>query len=291
MTARPERIFIARGKTIPLGRSTVIMGIINSTPDSFSDGGELSTVKAGLNRAVQHFRDGARIIDIGGESTRPGSDPVPLDEEINRTVPLIRAVVTAFENEDDMPFISIDSCKSEVARLALQAGAHIINDISGGNFDEAMADTAAQFGAGVVLMHIKGTPSTMQKNPHYDDLIGEVHEYLSCAADRFIKAGVARESILVDPGIGFGKTVEHNLELIARLSEFRGIGAGILIGPSRKSFIGKITGRSVKQRVEGTIGAAVAGVISGADVVRVHDVAQVADAVRVADRIRSSVRK
>jgi len=265
------------------------MGIVNTTPDSFSDGGEAATVEVGLNRTVQHFRDGAAIIDIGGESTRPNSDPVPLDEEISRTIPLIQSANKRFPDGDNKPLISIDSYKSEVARLALLAGAHIVNDISGGNYDEAMADTAAEFGAGVVLMHIKGTPRTMQRNPHYDDLIGEIYEYLSDAIDKFIRAGVVKESILVDPGIGFGKTIEHNLELIVRLNEFQGIAAGVLLGPSRKSFIGEITGKTVSQRVEGTIGAVIAGIMSGADAVRVHDVAQVADAIKVADRIRNRV--
>lgn len=256
------------------------MGIINVTPDSFSDGGEAYELDSAVDRAEQMIADGADIIDIGGESTRPGSETVSLDEEIRRGIPVIEMLA-----KRTTAILSIDTYKAEVARRALEAGAHIVNDISAGTFDDAMPDIVAQYGAGVVLMHIKGTPRNMQKDPVYDDLIGEIRQYLTAAVARFESAGVNPDHILVDPGIGFGKTLDHNLELIRRLGEFRGLGAGILLGVSRKSFIGLLTDRPVDDRLAGTIAAVVAGVFAGADVMRVHDVAMVVDALKVTDAI------
>ncbi len=277
-----SRYFVARKKRLRLGERTLVMGVVNVTPDSFSDGGEVYNVRKAIERALRLAEEGADIIDIGGESTRPGSEPVRLRDELGRVVP----VITALEGKIDA-LISVDTVKSEVARQALTAGAHIVNDISGGRFDPETAHVAAEFEAGAVLMHIKGTPRDMQDDPRYEDLIGEVRAYLSEAADRFEIAGVLRTSIIVDPGIGFGKTVAHNLELIARCREFSDIAAGVMLGPSRKSFIGTLTGRPVKDRVEGTIAASVAGVLAGADMVRVHDVKQVVSALKVADAIKS----
>jgi len=261
------------------------MGVVNVTPDSFSDGGEAFELDAAVARGFKLAADGADMIDIGGESTRPGSDPVPLKEEITRVIPVIEAL----SERVSIP-ISIDTCKSEVARRAVEAGAHIINDISGGSFDPELAYVAAETGSAVILMHIRGTPRNMQNNPTYSDLLGEIRDYLSKAVDRFEAAGVLRDRILVDPGIGFGKTLEHNLELIRRIDRFQGIAAGVMFGPSRKSFIGMLTDQPVDRRLSGSIAAAVAGSIFGADVIRVHDVKEAVDALKVADHISGRAR-
>ncbi|MDP8228215.1 MAG: dihydropteroate synthase [Candidatus Electryoneaceae bacterium] len=280
MNGSKERIFRVRNKTLHLNGRTLVMGIVNVTPDSFSDGGEAYEFDSAVGRAEQMIADGADIIDIGGESTRPGSETVSLGEEIRRVIPVIETLA-----KRTTAIISIDTYKAEVAKRALIAGAHIVNDISAGTFDDAMPDVVAQYDAGVVLMHIKGTPRDMQKNPVYGDLIGEIKGYLTAAVKRFTSAGVNSDRILVDPGIGFGKTLDHNLELIRRLDQFRGLGAGILLGVSRKSFIGLLTDRPVKERLAGTIAAVVAGVFAGADVVRVHDVVETVDALKVVDAI------
>jgi len=276
------RIYIARNYRLTLGSRTLIMGIVNVTPDSFSDGGEALRTGAAVRRALQHQEDGADIIDIGGESTRPGAEPVSRQEELDRVIPVIETLAGQLK----IP-ISIDTCKSEVARRALEAGASIVNDINGGTFDPEMSRVAAEFGSGAALMHIKGEPRNMQQNPTYNDLIGEIKGFLSTAVDRFIAAGVPRERILVDPGIGFGKKLEHNLEIIRRMGEFQGLGAGVLFGPSRKSFIGLITGRPSNERLPGTIASSVVGALAGADVVRVHDVKEVVEALKVVEAIRS----
>jgi dihydropteroate synthase len=279
--AKYKRCFKAGDLTLSLGGRTLVMGIVNVTPDSFSDGGEVYNLQSAVNRAIQHETDGADILDIGGESTRPGSDPVPLEEELRRVIPVIEALQGRVRNP-----ISIDSCKAEVARQALAAGARIVNDISSGSFDPAIVGVVAEFSAGVVLMHIKGTPRNMQQNPEYGDLVGEIKGFLTDAVSRFEAGGVSRDHILVDPGIGFGKNLSHNLELIRRLREFQGIAAGVLLGPSRKSFIGTLTGKPVEERLPGSIAAVVAGAMAGADIVRVHDVRPVVEALKVADAIR-----
>ncbi len=277
---RTIRILTARDQKLTLGRRTLIMGVINVTPDSFSDGGEAFGLNAAVKRGLKFADEGADILDVGGESTRPGSEPVSLDEELARVMPVIEALA----GKTDTP-ISIDTYKSEVAREALNAGARLVNDISGGNFDPEMPGVVAETGAAAVLMHIKGTPRDMQRDPSYDDLIGEIKSYLMDAVNRFKKAGVRAERILVDPGIGFGKRLEHNLELIRRLYEFQGIAAGVLFGPSRKSFIGMLTDRPVQDRLAGTIASVTVGVQCGADIVRVHDVRPVADALKVIDEL------
>ncbi len=257
------------------------MGVINVTPDSFSDGGEAFAFDAAVERGIRLALEGADIIDIGGESTRPGSEPISLDEELARVIPVVEALAGKVEAA-----ISIDTYKADVAGKALAAGAHIVNDISAGNFDPGMPEVVARIGAGVVLMHIKGTPRDMQQNPTYGDLMGEIKGYLTEAVHRFETGGVKRDRILVDPGIGFGKLLDHNLELIRRLGELQGLAAGVMLGPSRKSFIGTLTDRPVTERLAGTIAAVVAGVQAGADVVRVHDVEPVIDALKVADYLR-----
>ncbi len=279
-TISNNRIFQARDKQWQLGKQTLVIGIINVTPDSFSDGGESLTTRSAIAKGLEHYENGADIIDVGGESTRPGSDPVTSEEELKRVIPVIEELTKQTDAA-----ISIDTYKSEVAVRALEVGAHMVNDISAGNFDSTMADVVARFNAGVVLMHIKGQPKSMQHEIVYDDLIGELRYYFEDAVERFTDSGVDMNNILVDPGIGFGKLVEHNLLLINNLIEFKDIAAGVLLGPSRKSFIGKITGRDVKDRLSGTIASVVIGVAKGADAVRVHDVKEVKDALKVANEI------
>ncbi|MBT3231887.1 MAG: dihydropteroate synthase [Calditrichaeota bacterium] len=275
------RIFKCRNLNIPLGERTLIMGILNATPDSFSDGGEAYGLQNAIDRGLELISAGADILDIGGESTRPGSDPVSLDEELERVIPVIEAL----SNKTKIP-ISIDTYKSEVARLALKAGAHIVNDISAGIFSEDMPEVVSDFGAGIVLMHIKGTPRDMQKNPSYDNVMEEISYFLMNAVIQFRSRGVDKSSILVDPGIGFGKKLLHNLELMKRLGELKKLASGVLVGPSRKSFISGITGSPVDDRLPETISAAVVCAFNGADVIRVHDVYPVAKALKVSDAIQ-----
>jgi len=265
--------------SVEFGKRTYLMGILNVTPDSFSDGGRFFDETDAVLHGFQMVKDGADIIDVGGESTRPGAEPVSLEEEIRRVVPVVRKI----RQKSNVP-ISVDTYKSQVAIEALNAGANIVNDITGLHFDQKMADAIAGCGASLAIMHIKGTPKDMQVNPRYSDVVKEVHNYLAEAVDGARKKGI--KQIMVDPGIGFGKTVEHNLELISRLDEFRDIGVPILIGVSRKSFIGKILETAVEARLEGTAAAVTASIIHGADIVRVHDVREMRRVALVADAIR-----
>jgi len=269
------------GKVLDLGNRTHIMGILNATPDSFSDGGRY----ADAERALTHARDmaaaGADIIDIGGESTRPGAAPLAQEEELRRIIPLIERLSA----ELTVP-ISVDTYKSSVAKKAIEAGAGIVNDISGLRFSHDMANVVADTGVAVVIMHIKGTPRDMQQDPVYDDVVGEVMAYLEEGIGIAVKAGVDREKILIDPGIGFGKTLEHNLIILNRLEEFRALGRPILLGPSRKKFIGTVLGvPAPEQRVDGTAAAVALGIERGARVLRVHDVARMAQVARMTDAI------
>ncbi len=276
-----ERGFRASNFALQLGKRTLVMGILNVTPDSFSDGGESYAVDATVERGLQQVAAGADIIDIGGESTRPGSEPVTLDEELRRVIPVIEELASKIR----IP-ISIDTYKSEVASRALKAGATIVNDISAGQFSPSMPSVIAGAGAGVILMHIKGTPRDMQKNPSYVNVVSEVGSFLKLAETNFINSGLNRNQILVDPGIGFGKNIAHNLELIRNLRSFNDIGIGIVYGPSRKSFIGLLTGKPVKDRLAGTLGSVIAGAWLGADIVRVHDVPETIDALKVSDALQ-----
>jgi dihydropteroate synthase len=259
---------------------TYIMGILNVTPDSFSGDGLHRDPGAALARAVQMVRDGADIIDVGGLSTRPGSEPVPLEEEISRTVPVIRAL----SREIGVP-VSIDTYRAEVARGALGAGASIVNDISGLRFDPEMPSAAAAAGAAVVVMHIKGTPGDMQQNPVYEALIPEILDCLRESIRIAEDAGI--KDVIIDPGIGFGKTFDHNLEIINNLREFTLLGRPVLVGPSRKAFLGSILGDAPpSERMEGTAAAVAACIINGASIVRVHDVREMAMVAKVADAIK-----
>lgn len=270
-----------RGKVLNLGSRTHIMGILNVTPDSFSDGG----LYADQTRALEHAREmvsqGADILDIGGESTRPGADPLTEEEELRRIIPIIERLST----EIAAP-ISVDTYKSSVARKALDAGASIVNDISGLRFSPDMTQVVADYGAAVVIMHIKGTPRDMQVNPVYRDVVGEIMDHLEKSAGIALKAGIARDRIMIDPGIGFGKTLEHNLTILERLDEFRGLGFPIVLGTSRKRFIGMVLDISEpKDRIEGSAATVALGIQGGARIVRVHDVGYMAKVARMSDAI------
>jgi dihydropteroate synthase len=270
------------GKELKLGDRTYVMGVVNVTPDSFSDGGKFYEIDRAVERARELINAGADIIDIGGESTRPFSDPIPLEEELKRTIPVIEAI----RDFSDIP-ISIDTTKAEVARRALAAGADMVNDVSALRFDPEMVKVVAEHGVPVVLMHMLGTPKTMQQNPHYDCLFGEILAFLQERIQLAVKGGVSREQIIIDPGIGFGKTVTHNLRLIRDLDVFNILERPILLGLSRKRFIGAILNRPVEERELGTAVANTIGIMAGAHIVRVHDVAFQIDAIRMADAIRA----
>jgi dihydropteroate synthase len=261
------------------------MGVLNVTPDSFSDGGKYLEPNAAVARALEMIEQGADFIDVGGESTRPksaaygeGAEPVDVEEELRRVLPVIERLAAA----TDIP-ISIDTYKAEVARQALNAGACVVNDISGLRFDSGMAEVVGRAGASAVIMHIKGTPKTMQINPQYNDLIGEIKEYFAEGIAIARQAGI--NQIIIDPGIGFGKRLEHNLQLIGRLEEFRSLGYPILVGASRKSFIGALLDLPPEERLEGSLAAAVAAVHHGASILRVHDVLSTKRAITIADAI------
>ena len=261
---------------------TIVIGVLNVTPDSFSDGGRYFDLKAASAGALVMVKEGADIIDVGGESSRPGSDPVDAAEELRRVLPVIETL----SEQSDIP-ISIDTCKSEVADAALAAGAVIVNDVSGLQHDPEIAAVTARYNAGLILMHMRGTPTTMQQDTTYDDLIGEIAEFLATAVKQAEAASVNPELIMVDPGIGFGKSVEGNLELIKAVGYLKDeIGKPVLIGASRKSFISKLTGAELDERLPGSLAAASAAVINGAAAVRVHDVAATRQAVDVAINLR-----
>jgi dihydropteroate synthase len=273
-----------------LGRKTRIMGVVNVTPDSFSDGGKFFTQDAAVDQGKRLIEDGADIIDIGGESTRPFSEPVPLSEEIERVIPVIEKL----SGHLSVP-ISIDTMKAEVARQAIEAGASMINDISALRFDPKMAEVAREFDVPVVLMHMLGNPKTMQQSPAYENLIGEISGFLQDAIQRAETQGIPKSKLIIDPGIGFGKTVSHNLLLIKHLQFFASLQVPILVGPSRKAFIRKLLRGEHRDdmpadlpRVEtGTQAAVAAAVLSGAHIVRVHDVASTVATVTILDAIKN----
>lgn len=279
----PRRPFtLAAGPhRIALGERTLVQAILNCTPDSFFDGGRHPDGDALLRRLEEIEAEGADWIDIGGESTRPGADPVDAEEEWRRIAPALDLA----RRRTSLP-VSVDTTKPEVARRALGAGAVILNDVSGLQFAPEMAELAAAHGAALILMHMRGEPGTMQADPRYDDLVAEVRRFLGSAAASAEARGVGRGSVLLDPGIGFGKTVEHNCELIRRTPDIASLGYPILIGASRKSFIGAILDAGVDERLEGSLAAHAAAALAGAHVVRVHDVLATVRAVRVIDALR-----
>lgn len=269
-----------KDSTLPIYQRTCIMGILNVTPDSFSAGAVYKDTAGALKRAEDMVSLGADIIDVGGESSRPGAAAVGEKEEIERVVPVIKAIKRSLK----VP-VSIDTCKSEVAREALKTGADIINDITALRGDKKMARAAAEFNATVVLMHMKGTPRTMQKAPSYSDVVEEIYSYLSESVSLAESAGVAPEKIVIDPGIGFGKTLKHNIEILRELKKFKKLKKPILVGTSRKSFIGELTGKNVDERIFGDLAVFALAIQNGADILRVHDVGAACDGARVADSI------
>ncbi|MCX5693332.1 MAG: dihydropteroate synthase [Candidatus Omnitrophica bacterium] len=267
-------------KDIKFGSRTYLMGILNVTPDSFSGDGVYQDIDKAVEIAERMVEDGADIIDIGGESTRPGSKPVTIEEEIKRTIPVIKKLSKRIN-----AIISIDTAKSEVARFALENGASIVNDITGLGSDQKMIDVVREFGAKIVVMHIKGTPQTMQDNPEYGNLLQEIKGKLKTIIEKAVAGGIKKENIIIDPGIGFGKTLEHNLQILNRLFELKELGLPVLVGPSRKSFIGKLTGAEPDKRIFGTIASVAIAIKNGADIIRVHDVKEIKQAVLVSDAI------
>lgn len=256
-----------------------IMGILNVTPDSFSDGGKYFDKKAALTHAINMIQQGADIIDVGGESTRPGSDPITIEEEINRTIPVIKEI----KNHNKEILISIDTTKSEVAEEALKNGASIINDISGLTNDQNMFNVAARYDSAVIIMHIKGTPKTMQQNPYYENVVKEVYQFLADQSKKAFEHGIKK--IIIDPGIGFGKRLEDNFELIKKLKEFNSIGYPIMIGLSRKSFIGKTLDLEVDQRDIPTVILEAVSVINSARIIRTHNVKYCSQMIKLVNKI------
>ncbi len=269
-------------KEMKLNR-TLVMGVLNVTPDSFSDGGKFLDSDTAVNHGEEMAKEGADIIDIGGESTRPFSDSVSPEEELKR----VRPVVEELLQRIDVP-ISIDTRRPNVAKEIVELGAQMVNDVSGLR-DGEMISTVADLNVPVVIVHMLGTPKTMQEKPEYEDVVEEIYGYLRNQVDSAVKGGVKRENIIVDPGIGFGKTVEHNLEIIRRLGELRSLGLPILVGTSRKSFIGKILDLEVTDRLEGSLAALVSTILNGANIVRVHDVKESVRAVGIADAMVSTI--
>jgi dihydropteroate synthase len=254
-----------------------IMGIVNVTPDSFSDGGRSASTQGAIDQALRLEEEGADILDIGGESTRPGADPVPVADELRRVMPVIEGLVGRVRAR-----ISIDTRKAEVMRRAALAGIHILNDISALQHDAMSLRVAADTRLPVILMHAQGDPQTMQRDPHYDNVLLDVYDVLEARVEACVRAGISRERLIVDPGIGFGKTTEHNLELLAGLSLFHSLGTAVLLGASRKSFIGALSGAvDPAERVPGSVAAALTGVMQGAQILRVHDVAATRQALTI----------
>lgn len=258
----------------------LIMGIINTTPDSFSDGGKYNSASEAIDFAYELLREGADIIDIGGESSRPGADPISAEEEIKRISPLLSELVKNTEST-----VSIDTYKSSTANYALNNGACLVNDISGLSFDKEMVDIVIRHNASIVIMHMKGTPKTMQKNPNYDNVIDEICDFLTNQVDFAINKGVSSDKIIIDPGIGFGKTLNDNYEIIAKLSQICDLGHPVLVGPSRKSFIGTTLDEPVEKRLEGSITAAAMCYHSGAKILRVHDVKETKKSLSIVKKI------
>jgi len=269
---QPQLFFMGQ---VNISNQIQVMGIINTTPDSFSDGGYFHCFEKAFEHAQKMIEDGVDILDIGGESTRPGSKYVDLSEELERTIPLIEAI----RKISDIP-ISIDTNKTGVMQQAVMAGASIINSIDALRQDGALK-TAAELNVPVCMMHMQGTPETMQIEPHYEDVVVEVKAFLQGRIDAAMAAGIDKENIIVDPGFGFGKTLEHNLQLLKSLPELKSLGVCILVGLSRKGMIGKIIDKSVDQRVNGSISSAVIAAMQGADIIRVHDVAETVDAIAI----------
>lgn len=263
------------------GKRTYLMGILNVTPDSFSDGGEFNNIESALSQARSMLEHGVDIVDIGGQSTRPGAKEIPIQEELDRVIPIIKALRQA----SSVP-ISIDTTRANVASTAIAAGADIVNDISGATSDAEMLSTVARLQVPIILMHMRGTPQTMQQMTEYEDLIGEIYRFFESQIAKAIAIGIQCDRIIIDPGIGFAKNQQQNIELLKRIKEFCNLEVPILIGTSRKSFIGHLLNKnSPKDRVWGTAATCCAAIANGADILRVHDVAEMSDVIKVADAI------
>jgi dihydropteroate synthase len=275
-----------RDRILYPGRGVLVMGIVNVTPDSFSDGGRFTAVETAVAHALELARQGADILDVGGESTRPNAVPVDLEEELRRVVPVVRELAT----RTDLP-LSVDTYKAETARQAMEAGAHIINDITALRGDAKMAEIVRTFGAGLVLMHMQGSPATMQQNPVYDDVTNDVVGFLEARLQAAAELGIAGSQVVLDPGVGFGKTAEHNLELLARLAELQRLGRPVCLGVSRKGFMGRLLGRPTTERLASSLAAVCHAMAGGtAQIVRVHDVAETRDAVRLFQALKERQR-
>ncbi len=282
LSKRKLPIFTISGKEFDFNEHTFIMGILNVTPDSFSDGGKFNSADSALKHTEEMLEEGADIIDVGGESTRPGAEKVPLDVEIKRTVPIIKAIRKEFKNA----VISIDTYKSEVAERAIESGANIINDISGLRFDENMPSVAAKYDMPVVAMHIKGTPKDMQKDPHYENVVKELLEYFTERIETLKKQGV--NNIIIDPGIGFGKRLKDNLEIIKHIDALTVFHLPLLLGVSRKSFIGTLLNEPVNKRLIGTLASNMWGVLNGANILRLHDVKAHMEMLKIIEEIKNA---
>ncbi|NOX96880.1 MAG: dihydropteroate synthase [Nitrospirae bacterium] len=267
--------------TLRLSKRTHVMGILNVTPDSFFDGGRYRVLEDALSRAHRIVEEGADIIDVGGESSRPGSEPIPVEVEIKRVIPVVERLV----KETDVP-ISVDTCKAEVARRALDLGAQMINDITALRNDPVLGEVVAEYKVPVILMHMQGKPEDMQDAPCYQALIPELLSFFREAIKRASSAGVEEKNILLDPGIGFGKRTGHNLEIIKSLKEFRALGCPLVLGPSRKRLIGDVLGLPIEERLEGTAAIVAVAILNGAHIVRVHDVLEMVRVARMVDAVR-----
>ncbi len=276
------RSWNCRDRCLELGQRTLVMGIVNVTPDSFHGADACPDAQTAIRHARRLIQEGADLLDIGGESSRPGAEPVSEAEEIRR----IKPVIAALREETDT-VISVDTTKAGVARVALEAGAHIVNDISALRQDTGMSDVVREFGAGLILMHMQGTPRTMQDAPVYTDVIGDVSAFLSERAAAAVAAGIPKDRVVLDPGIGFGKTFDHNWALLAGLPRLVGRGYPVLVGLSRKRFLGAACNREVDERLPASLAATTCAIVRGASIIRVHDVKESCDAARVADRMRA----
>lgn len=284
-TARPEfRLPLPSGGALDMTARPLVMGILNVTPDSFSDGGRFFETTSAARHGREMCAAGADIIDVGGESTRPGSEPVDAEEEKHRVIPVIEELA----HEVDVP-ISIDTQKSEVAEAALDAGAQIVNDVSALRTDPDLAALVAERNVPLILMHMQGRPRNMQRNPAYGEVVGDICDWLKERIEYAVEQGIDREALVVDPGFGFGKTLQHNLELLRRLREFHRLGRPVLVGTSRKSMLGMILDRPEDERLHGTLATVAAAVLAGCHIVRVHDVEPALDVVKVCEAVRRGI--
>ena len=280
-----ERAWCCRSRQLPWGKRTLVMGIVNVTPDSFFDGGRYAATDAAISQGQALAAAGADILDIGGESSRPGAEPVSAEEESRRVIPVIQALADTTDAA-----LSIDTYKPEVAQAALATGVHIVNDITAGRADPAMYALVAQYKAGLILMHMQGEPRTMQEQPTYTDVVGEVCQFLAGRMFAAKEAGVSHNQLAVDPGIGFGKAFDHNWDLLCGLDSLCALNAPVLIGASRKRFLGDLCGRSVKERLPASLAVAAWAAEHGAAIIRTHDVKETCDVMRVVDRLRHATK-